>query len=172
MQMQKAVDTNVSHTEAALARIEEIHAMRKQIPDLDIPVPQKTRKALGPAGTVPPEFIEAATNSRSVTPELLHGAAVAPEKLRDLMSFATAYEPVADQLESLARFIRQKAAEAKNVAGSEALVTYSLAQRLATRPATTHLSTEVDTMRAALGRRFRRKSKTEPVPPPVNTAQK
>jgi len=165
--MPKALEMNVSHTEAAQARIEEIHAMRNQIPDLDVEAPQLTRREMATVVSVPPEFIEAATNSRSLTPELLHGTPVPPETVRDLMSFATAYDTVADQLEGLARFIRQRTAEAKHIAGSEALATYAIAQRLATRPATRHVATEVATMRAALGRRFARKSKPEPVPPPV-----
>src|SRR5947209_1911835 len=110
MKMKQVLETNVSLPEAAQARIEEIHAMRKQIPDLDIPVPQATNRALVAAGSVPSEFIEAAANSRTVTPELLHGAAVPPDKLRELVSFANAYDAVADQLEGLARFIRQKTA--------------------------------------------------------------
>ena len=165
--MPKALEMNVSHIEAAKARIDEIHAMRSQIPDFDVEAPQLTRRSLGIAGSVPPEFVEAATNSRSLAPELLTATPVPPEKVRDLMVFATAYEGVADQLEGLARYIRQRTSEAKHIAGSEALATYAIAQRLATRPATRHLTTEVATMRAALGRRFRRPSKPEPAPPPV-----
>jgi hypothetical protein len=161
-----ASEVNVSHPEAAQARIEEIRVMRTMIPELDVPVPPGLRGALGPAGGVPPEFIEAATNSRTNTPELVHGSAVPAEKVRDLVSYAMAYDAVADQLEGLARLIRQRTAEAKNVAGSEALTTYALAKRLAKRPGTRHLAVEVSTMRAALGGKFARKPKPQTTPEP------
>jgi hypothetical protein len=156
-----------THVDIAQACIEEVHAMRSRIPELGVTPPQLTRREMATVGSLPPEFVEAATNSRSVGPELLHATPVPPEKVRDLIVYANAYDALADQLEGLTRFIRQRTAEAKHIAGSEALATYAFAQRLARHPSTRHLSSEVETMRAALGARFRRKSKPEPPVPPV-----
>jgi hypothetical protein len=58
----------------------------------------------------------------------------------------------------------------ENNAGSEALTTYALAQRLAKRPETADLVPHVDDMRRALG--ISRKVKARPVPPAEPTPEK
>ena len=84
------------------------------------------------------------------------------------MSFADAYEPVADELEAFAHFIRHSVISARNTAGSDALTTYALAQRLAKRPESADLAPHVDDMRRALGNRGR-KAKAKPAPAPTPT---
>jgi hypothetical protein len=75
-----------------------------------------------------------------------------PAEVRDLVSYADAYDPLADELEAFAQFLRHSVKAARNLAGSEALTTYSLAQRPAKQPRTAHLAPYVDDMRHALGR--------------------
>jgi len=54
-------------------------------------------------------------------------------------------------------------------AGTEALTTYSLAQRLAKRPETAGLAPHVEDMRIALGNFGRKpKAKSKPAPTPAN----
>jgi hypothetical protein len=68
------------------------------------------------------------------------------------MSYADAYGPLADELEALAHFVRHSVTAARNKAGSEALTTYSLTQRLAKRPEYARLKPYAADMRRALGR--------------------
>jgi hypothetical protein len=151
-----------TYHDGAQALIDQIRAFRDQIPKFQIPEPGQTRRVLTSAATVPPEFIEltsvAVRNSGS-----LARAGAEPEQTRDLTSYAEAYGPVADELESLAHFIRHSVTVARNKAGSAALTTYALAQRLARRPETADLTPHVADMRRALKRG--RKPKAQPTAP-------
>jgi hypothetical protein len=71
------------------------------------------------------------------------------------MDYADAYDPVADELEAMAHFIRHSVRVARNEAGSSALTTYALAKRLAKRPETAALAPHVEDIRIALGTRAR-----------------
>ena len=151
--------TNEPYREGAQTLIAQIRAFRQQIPKLQIPEPGQTRRNLVSAASVPPEFIELISvtlrNSESLG---RHGAD--PDQSTDLMSYAEAYSPVADELKSLAHFVRHSVTAAKNKAGSDALTTYALAQRLARRPETADLAPHVADMRRLLKRT--RKAKAEP----------
>jgi len=157
--------TNETYREGAQALIEQIRSFRQEVPKLEIPAPGQTRRGLSTAASLPPEFIELATvavrNSAS-----LARSTTSPDATRDLMSYAEAYGPVADELESLALFIRHSVTTAKNKAGADALTTYALAQRLARRRETADLAPHVADMRRLLKRS--RKAKAEP--PPVTPA--
>lgn len=83
------------------------------------------------------------------------------------MSYAEAYAPVAGELEALAKFVRHSVTVARNKAGSEALTTYALAQRLAKRAENADLAPHVDAMRQALGAKSHRKAKAKPEPFPL-----
>jgi hypothetical protein len=99
------------------------------------------------------------------------------------MDYADAYDPVADELEAMAHFIRHSVRVARNEAGSSALTTYALAKRLAKRPETAALAPHVEDIRIALGTRARGgrakrspkpetpgTSPTPAQPPPVTTS--
>jgi hypothetical protein len=75
-----------------------------------------------------------------------------PEQVRDLVAYADAFAPLADELEAAAKFVRFSTVSARNAAGAEALTTYSLAVRLSKRPATAYLAQAAADMRRALGR--------------------
>jgi hypothetical protein len=77
------------------------------------------------------------------------------------MDFADAFDPLADELEAMALFVRFSVRTARNKAGSIALTTYALAKRLARRPETAHLAPHVEDMRIALDNP-RRKTKSKP----------
>ena len=145
------VTTN-PHAEAAQERMMELRKWREQIPRFAIPETAGATKRLSPAASIPTEFIEL-TNVAVVN----HGAlvrlegATAPE-IRDLIAYADAYEPLADELEALASFLRYSTTAGRNVAAHEALTTYSLAQRLARQPKYAQLRPYVADMRRALGR--------------------
>jgi hypothetical protein len=162
-----------SHTISAQARVEEIRAMREKIPNFVIPESIRAKQQIASVASLPPPFIELSAVAISNSSSLVRGGAADPVRIRDLMSFADAYAPLADELEAMASFVRHSVSTARNEAGREALTTYTLAQRLAKLPATADLAPYVTDMRNALGKRIR-KSKAvaaptppAPAPPPV-----
>jgi hypothetical protein len=76
----------------------------------------------------------------------VRGEGITPAESRDLMRYAEAYSPRADELEALGRF---SVNAARNAAGSEALTVYALAQRLAKRREHAGLAPYVADMRRA-----------------------
>lgn len=158
------------HSDAAQARLEEVRAIRQQIPNFVIPATAGERRRLARVAAVSPQFIELTTVLVKNNPALMRVGGTDPAQLRDLMSFAEAYEPLADELEALARFVRHSVVTAKNKAGSEALTTYALAQRLARRPETAELAPHVEGMRRTLGAKTARKAKGPAVPAPADPA--
>lgn len=164
-----ATTTNDQYRDGAQTLIAQIRAFRQQIPKLQIPEPGRTRRNLVAAATLPPEFIELTSvtvrNSAALT-----RAGADPDQSRDLTSYAEAYGPVADELESLAHFVRHSVAMAKNTVGSDALTTYALATRLARRPETADLAPHVADMRRLL-KRTRKAKAQAPAPTPTPTQQ-
>ena len=155
------------HSDAAQARVEEIRAIRQQIPNFVIPSSKEERRKLIKAASVPAQFVELAAVVVKNSPALVRGGGPDPIQTRDLMSFAEAYDPLADELEALAQFVRHSVVAARNRAGSDALTTYALARRLAKRPENADLAPHVEDMRRALGvRGTKRKVET---PPPADT---
>jgi hypothetical protein len=141
-----------AHTAAAHDRIQELRQWREQIPRFIIPLTKDAARLLSNAASVPPEFVELTSIATATHRPLARVESRTPEEVRDLMAYAVAYSPLADELEALAKFIRYSTAVARNEAGSEALTTYSLAARLSKRPETAYLAPHVADMRRALGR--------------------
>ena len=143
---------NTKHTDEAQSRLQELRQMRDRIPRFVIPADPRETNRLSSAASVPAAFVELTLVATVNEPPLARGEAASPAETRDLMSYADAYEPVADELEALAQFVRHSVTAARNKAGSEALTTYSLTRRLAKRPEYAHLAPYVADMRRALGR--------------------
>ena len=157
-----------SYIDSAQARVDEIRAMRQLIPNFVIPASTSATRSLATAASLPQQFMEFAVVAVKNNAALVRGSGVDPAQLRDLMSFAEAYGPVAAELEALAQFIRHSVTTARNKAGSDALTTYALARRLAKRPETAELAPHVNDMRNALATRFRKtKAHPAPIPAPV-----
>jgi len=146
------VTPSTNHTEAAQVRLQELRQMRAQIPHMVIPESPRDRVRLNNAASVPPEFVELTTVAVANELSLVRGDGATPAEVRDLMGYAEAYSPYADELEAFAQFVRHSVTAARHQAGVEALTTYALAQRLAKRPRTAHLAPYVADMRRALGR--------------------
>lgn len=161
-----ATPTPQSYTETAQARVDEIRAMRQQIPNFVIPDSKGATRRLNSAASVPQQFVELAAVAVTNSTALVRGGGIDPAQIRDLLNYAEAYAPVADELEALAHFVRHSVVTARNKAGSDALTTYVLAQRMAKRPETADLAPHVDDMRRALGKRIR-KAKSQPAPTPA-----
>ena len=144
-----------SYTEAAQERVLQLRAWRGEIPHFAIPESSDATKRLSSAASIPPEFIELTNVAVANETALVRGDGATPPQVRDLVAYADAFDPLADELEALAAFLRYSTTAARNAAGSEALTTYTLAQRLAKRPKYAHLKPYVDDMRRALGRNKR-----------------
>jgi hypothetical protein len=142
----------VSHTLTAQERIEELRRWREQIPHFAVPETADAMQRLSSVASLPPEFIELTSIATANNKPLVRAETLTPDEVRDLATFADAYNPLADELEALAKFIRYSTTAARNTAGNEALTTYALAVRLAKRPRTAYLAPHVADMRRALNR--------------------
>jgi len=153
-----------SHTETAQACVEQLRAMRETIPNFIVPTRKGGSRGLSFGASVPPELIELVLVTVRNCAALVRGGALDPAETRDLMSYAAAFLPVADEMEALAYFVRHSIASAKHKVGTDALTTYALAQRLARLPETADLAPAVADMRRILASR-RKSAKSTPVPP-------
>lgn len=165
-----ATPAPTTYTDAAQVLIDQTRAMRQQVPNFAIPLSKGDSRRLNSAASVPPEFVELTNVAVKNSAPLVRGDSMDSAQSRDLLSFADAFGPFADELEALAQFVRHSIKVAKNKAGSDALTTYALAKRLAKRPETADLVPHVDDMRRALGRVP--KAKAKPAPAPATPAPK
>lgn len=140
------------HTVTAQERIKELRLWREQIPHFVIPPTANATQRLSAAASVSAEFIELTNVAVANQTSLVRAEGATPDEVRDLAAYADAYDPLADELEAMAQFVRHSATSARNKAGNEALTTYSLAQRLARLPEHAGLKPHVADMRRALGR--------------------
>ena len=140
------------HADTAQERIVELRRWREQIPHFVIPATSDATQRLSSAASVPPEFVELTNVAVANQRMLVRTEGATPAQVRDMMSYSDSFNPLADELEALAHFVRYSATAARNAAGNEALTTYALAQRLAKLPQNAHLKPYVADMRRALGR--------------------
>ena len=160
-------------TAAAQATMSKVRALRDEIPDFTSPIFQGETKPLNNAASAPPAFVERTVVAMTNIPSLARTDALDPAVSRDLMAYAEAYAPLADELEALAAFVRRSVMSARHKAGTDALITYVFAQRLAEHPETgAELVPHVADMRRLLGRRRKAKQQAPspgPVVPPAMT---
>ncbi len=141
-----------NYAETAQERVVELRRWREQIPRFVIPDTSNATQRLISAASVSPIFIELTNLAIANEKSLVRVEGATPAEVRDLVGYADSYSPLADELEALAHFVRYSVTAARHVAGTEALTTYSLAQRLAKVPRNAHLQPYVADMRRALGR--------------------
>jgi len=153
MSIQNLNETNPqvtkSRVEAAHALLETVSGLRQEIPTFSFPVVPGSRRLTNSVKRISPEFMEQSNVALKTRPELARGE-VDPDQLRDVFQCAMAYEPIADALEALAKEVRTNVDTAKHKAITEALITYSVAQRLSKRPEYADLVPIVQAMRRAL----------------------
>ena len=105
------------HSEAAQVLVEEIRALRQKVPNFVIPASRGERRKLARAASVPSEFVELIAVVVKNNPPLVRVGATDPERARDLMSYAEAYGPLVDEIETLAQFLRHSSRDVLAVAG-------------------------------------------------------
>lgn len=155
-----------NHSEEAQAHIDKIRALRETVPHFVFPTTRNATQRLSSVASLPPAFVHKTASTMQKNAALVRRDGAEPDQIRDWMEFAEAYAGVALEHEAMAQFLRHSIAEAKFRAGSEALTTYALAQRLAKRAETAELAPDVAQMREALGPRFSRKRKPAAATPP------
>ena len=141
-----------NHAEAAQLRVEELRKWRGQIPRFAIPETADATRRLSQAASISPVFIELTNIAIANQAALVRADGMPAAEIRDLVAYSDAYVPLADELEALAQFIRYSTTAARNLAATESLTTYSLAQRLAKQRRYAHLKPHVADMRRALGK--------------------
>ena len=144
-----------NHAQTAQLRLEELRQWREQIPRFAIPETTDATRRLSQAAAISQVFIELTTVAVANQVALVRADGTPPAEIRDLVAFADAYGPLADELEAEAHFLRYSTTAARNLAGTEALTTYSLAQRLSRQKRYAHLKPHVADMRRALGKQRR-----------------
>jgi len=161
-----------THKDAAAAIIDEVRGLKDRIPHFVIPESRAARQRLARAASLPPEFVDLTSMATRNNEELARGGGDSgPAQTEDLRSYAEAYGPLADELEAMALFVRHSVRAAKHQAGSNALMTYAMAKRLAKRPETASLAPHVQDMRRALASpRRKAKAKQAPVPETPGTS--
>ncbi len=143
--------TQNPHFEAAQERLREVRKAREVIPNFILPVSGKETVRLNSAASVSPQFVESSISAMT-NEKALERPQVTPGEMHDLMAYADAYGPLADEYEAMGQFLRHSVNAARNRAGSEALATYNNAKRLATIPRYAGLAPYVADMRRALGK--------------------
>jgi hypothetical protein len=141
-----------AHAETAQLRLEELHKWREQIPHFAIPETSDAARRLSGAASVSPIFIELTNVAVANQTALVRAEGAPPAEVRNLVAYSHAYVPLADELEAMAQFVRYSTTAARSLAGTEALTTYALAQRLSKQKRYAHLKPHVADMRRALGR--------------------
>ena len=139
------------HFEAAQERLREVRKVRELIPNFVLPVSAKESRRLNNAASVSPQFVEASASAMA-NETALERTDVTPHEIRDLMAYADAYGPLADEYEAMGQFLRHSVNAARNRAGSEALATYNHAKRLARIPRYARLAAYVADRRRLLGK--------------------
>ncbi|HEY0142629.1 MAG TPA: hypothetical protein VGF48_17150 [Thermoanaerobaculia bacterium] len=142
----------VNYRQVAQERLDELRRWREQIPRFVMPESADALKRLSSAASVPAAFIEQTSIATANHRPLVIAESPTPDEVRELAAYSDAFDPLADELEALANFIRYSTKAARSKAGHAALNTYALATRLAKRPETAYLAPYVADMRRALGR--------------------
>jgi hypothetical protein len=144
--------TPTVHADTVQVHLQELRQMREVIPHFIMPVEGRETTKLANAASVSPEFVELTASATANHVALVRGDALSQADRRDLMSYADAYGPLADEFEAMAQFLRHSITAARNQVGADALTTYAVAKRLAKKPRYAGLAVHVADMRRALNR--------------------
>lgn len=127
------------------------------------------RRKLNTAASLPDRFLQSVAVACDASSHLAGSSQITGSELRDTIAFARAYTSVADELEVIARGLRDTIAARRGDVGQRALRAYSMAKSI-NRPSDREvLIPHVNEMKRALGR-GRRSKNTVPGAPPVAPA--
>lgn len=122
-------ESSAQRTETARQMAEQVRAIVETLPGFVFITKQESRR-LAVAASVPDRFLEAAAGAMDQSPALASSAKMSATDLRSSIIEAQAYLGLADELERLARGVRDTAKVGKGAVGTEALRVYSVARHL------------------------------------------
>jgi hypothetical protein len=154
--------------------IDRFRALRDEIPRLVYPPATPIKRKLISNASVPDAAVEMASVTIVNTPQLAAGSGANADDLNDQRLYATAVNPLADELEAIAGATRFSVTDARHKAGTDALNVYAIMKRLATKPGYEFLIPVVADMQRLLGRRQPRprKKATAPTTTPTTSPVK
>lgn len=167
--MSDIIPTPISREQAVRSVITSLEAMlRDLLPGFTF-LPSAQRRRITNTGSVPDDFLEAVATAVESTPGVSGPIPITPAELRDAISASRAFLSLADQLDLMARGVRETVAERRSKVGKQALTTYGVAKTVNRHLDLTVAVPHYNNMRRALGRTGRKKRtvETTPTPPPV-----
>lgn len=90
--------------------------------------PQQRRR-INTAATLPDEFLHVVARALEAIPQYGEMARLSTEEIQDAVAFSNEHEAVAEELEQLARQIRDRVVTRRADVGQRALLVYALAKR-------------------------------------------
>jgi hypothetical protein len=165
--MSEVTPVPVSRDQAVRDLIVALEAtLRELLPGFTF-LPTAQRRRITNAGSVPDDFLEAVAVAVESTPNVGAPIQLSPGELRDAIRSSRAFLSLADQLELMARGVRETVADRRAEMGKRALVTYAVAKAVNRHLDLTLAVPHFDNMRRALGRTGRKKRPGNPAPPPI-----
>ena len=152
------------HAEEARVVLEKIRALRPEIPRFAPAGGDDLRKLNGLNG-VPDAALEAASVLIDTSVRVQQAAGADATTLRDSYGYALAYDPVVQELLSLARSVTYSIRVQRATAATSALDVYAIAARMSLMKDGAELLPYVEDIRRKLNKRTR-KTNSNPVPAP------
>jgi len=156
-------ETPLTHTERARAVLEHIRGIKELIGGFTFAGDPDPR-TLNAAKSVPDAFLEEVAVAIEASDHLKRSALVQPDELRDVVGFAMAFAPVAEELGIMHRAVRQTIALRRAVVGKLALQVYEFAKTFGRKTDRQVLMPHLDSMKRVLGK-TRPKPAAEPEEP-------
>ena len=163
------IDVPVSHTEKAFRQLEVLRTMQGTIDGFVMPpIPMDSRSRPRGHSLLPVQFFVSFAVAMESSPQLvaaLKGAGITltSAEIRDMLRYAEAYLPLADELERFARGIRYSVALRRASVGRVASAAYLVAQGLNLLDDASLPVPEVASMKRSFG--SRRRKTAEPAAP-------
>ena len=155
------------HSEAAMALVEKIRALRAEVPRFLHAVAEENMK-LVQKSLVPDVMIESASASAQTFARLESACGTTATTMRDAFDYAIAYDPVVREAFAFANSVAFTIRTQRAIAGSAALDVYALARRMSKQKDGAELVPHVEDMKHKLGKHKRtRKAISEPAPAPT-----
>jgi hypothetical protein len=113
---------------------------------------------------MPDDFLESVSVAVQSSPSLASASGLNPDDVREAIRFSAAFNPVADELEALARAVRHTISVRRANAAQECLAAYDLAKGLARKAGGADLVARVAEIRKTIKRGGSRKKTAAKTP--------
>ena len=162
-------DTPVNHELDAKAHIATVRQLAKSIQDFAYAAPGRRAK-IHTTASVPDAFLLTTATACDAAPEFSSAVQLTGSQLRQAIDFQRAYIELADELELIAKGLRDTLAEHRFKIGNLALRAYSIAKGFARPTDSATFIPHLKNMKRDLGRSSSKTTPTpDPAPVPVKT---